>query len=167
MLGINLAAASGHLTLAPGLEWMGSMPATICFGTATALEVGGYYIPWLDNALDSIATPAAVIAGTIATASVVSDMSPYLKWTLAAIAGGGAAAAVQTGTVAVRGVSSATTAGLGNFVVSSTELAASVVGTVLAIVVPVLCVILVVACFVVAAAWFIRRRRRIQGAEPA
>lgn len=167
LLGMNLAAQSGHLTLASGLEWMGSTPATICFASATLLEIGAYYIPWLDNALDSIATPAAVIAGTIATASVVTDMSPYLKWTLAAIAGGGAAAAVQTGTVAVRGVSTATTAGLGNFMVSSTEFLASIVGTILAIVLPILCAVLVVACLAILAAWYVRRRRRARGISPA
>ena len=38
-------------------HWLGSTPVTIALGVATVLEVGSYYIPWLDNALDSIATP--------------------------------------------------------------------------------------------------------------
>src|SRR5881394_829642 len=91
LLVVSIASYSGHLHLAPGFEWMGSTAALIAFATATALEIAGYYVPWVDNLLDTIASPAAVIAGTIATASVVADMSPFLKWTLAAIAGGGIA----------------------------------------------------------------------------
>ena len=55
------------------------------FGLATAVEIGGYYFPWLDNLLDSVATPAAVVAGAVITASVVGDISPMLRWILAAI----------------------------------------------------------------------------------
>src|SRR5579859_1441024 len=91
LLVMNIASLSGHLTLAHSFEWIGSYPALIAFSVATCVEIAGYYIPWVDHALDTIATPAAIVAGTLVTASVVSDMSPFLKWTLAAIAGGGAA----------------------------------------------------------------------------
>src|SRR5215471_8006470 len=95
LLVMNLASMSGHLTLAAGFAWIGSYPALIAFSVATVLEIAGYYIPWVDHLLDTIATPSAIIAGTIVTASVVTGMSPFLKWTLAVIAGGGAAALVQ------------------------------------------------------------------------
>src|SRR5438067_10477668 len=88
LLVMSVAAISGHLTLAPGFQWIGSYPALNAFSVATGLEVAGYYIPWLDNFLDSISTPAAIIAGTIITASMVTGLSPFLKWTLASIAGG-------------------------------------------------------------------------------
>jgi phosphoglycerol transferase MdoB-like AlkP superfamily enzyme len=102
LLGINVAALAGHVVLAEGFQWIGTWPAFACFLTATVLEVSAYYVPWVDNLLDTIATPAAVVAGTMATASVVTDMSPLLRWTLAVIAGGGLAAVVQTGTVTWR-----------------------------------------------------------------
>ena len=86
LLGINIAAMSGHLTVAEGFDWLGTLPAFAVFLTATVLEVAAYYVPWLDNLLDTIATPAAVVAGTIITASLVTDMSPMLRWTLAVIA---------------------------------------------------------------------------------
>lgn len=140
LLGMSAAALSGHLGLSPGFEWIGTWPAFACFATATALEVGAYYVPWIDNALDTIATPVAVIAGTLVVASVVGDMSPLLKWSLAAIAGGGTAGIVQTGTVALRGTSTLTTGGFGNFLVSTTELVASVCTTLLALLVPIFCV---------------------------
>ena len=90
LLAMSIAANSGHLKLVPSFEWVGSDTALITFAVATVLEIAAYYIPWLDNLLDTIATPAAVVAGTIVTASMVGGMSPFLKWTLAVIAGGGA-----------------------------------------------------------------------------
>ena len=103
LLGVSTAALAGHLHLAYGFEWLGTWPAFACFLTATILEIVAYYVPWLDNLLDSVATPAAVVAGTIATASVITDMSPLLQWSLAIIAGGGTAGVIQSATVLVRG----------------------------------------------------------------
>mgnify|MGYP002682636025 CR=1 FL=1 len=82
---MSVAALGGYLDLSPTFAWIGTYPALAAFGTATVLEVLAYYIPWLDNLLDTIATPTAVIAGTVATASVVTDMSPLLTWVLAVI----------------------------------------------------------------------------------
>jgi hypothetical protein len=139
---MSAAHMSGHLALAPGFEWIGSWPALIAFGTASALEIGAYYVPWLDNALDTIATPAAIVAGTVVCASQVTDVSPFLHWSLAIIAGGGACALIQAGTVALRTTSTGTTLGLANPLVATAELGASLVITVLAIVVPVVCLLL-------------------------
>jgi len=100
---IAIAAKAGHVNLGTEFAWMGSDIALVAFGLAAVLEVGAYYIPWLDNALDTIAAPVAVVAGTITSAAVFGDMSPWLKWTLAAIAGGGAAGAVQITTTVTRG----------------------------------------------------------------
>jgi hypothetical protein len=150
LLVMNLATITGHLHLAPGFEWIGSDYATIAFGTATIVEILAYYIPWLDHVLDLIASPAAIIAGMVVTASVVMDISPFLKWTLAIIAGGGAAAIVQGVTVTLRTKSSALTAGMGNVLVSSVELVGSIVTALLAIIVPILClVLLALLCMVV------------------
>ncbi len=95
LLVMNLASLVGQLHLSPGFSWIGSYYATVAFGTAPIVEILGYYIAWLDHLLDMVATPAAIIAGTITTASMVTDMSPFLKWTLALIAGGGIAGLVQ------------------------------------------------------------------------
>lgn len=143
LLGMSIANMSGHLTLSPGFEWIGSWPALIAFATAMILEICAYYIPWIDNIMDVAATPVAIVAGTIVTASQVGDMSPLLKWTLAAIAGGGVCTVVQVGSVAVRAASSGTTAGFGNFIVSTLELVAAIMVTILAIVLPIVCFVAV------------------------
>src|SRR5262245_54004283 len=123
---------------------MASTPALIILGVATVLEVGAYYVPWLDHALDVLATPSAVVAGVVMTASVVTGLDPMLKWTLALIAGGGIAATVQAVTVGTRKVSLLTTGGLGNPVASTMELFGAVLLAVLAIALPLLAFALVV-----------------------
>lgn len=143
-LGISIASFAGHLTLAPGFEWMGSWPALLAFATATILEIAIYFVPWIDNITDAFATPLAIVAGTILTASQMGEMSHLLQWSLAIIAGGGVCGAVQVGTVAIRAVSTGTTGGFGNFLVATLELIAAVVVTVLAIVLPVVGIIAVV-----------------------
>lgn len=143
LLGICTAAMAGQIDLASGFDWVGTWPAFACFLTATILEIAAYYVPWIDNALDSIATPAAVIAGTVVTASVITDLSPLTQWTLAVIAGGGTAGLIQSGTVALRGASTLSTGGTANFLVATGELIASVCTTLLAILLPIACVGLV------------------------
>jgi hypothetical protein len=158
----SIAAASGHLELAPGFEWIGTNYALIAFAVATLLEIAAYYIPWLDNLLDAIATPAAVVAGILISASVFGDMSPFLRWTLAVVAGGGTAAAIQAATVAVRGASSVTTGGLANPAVSTGELGGSAVVATLAVVLPIVAVALVIilSAFIVRLRRWSRRARR-------
>lgn len=162
LLVMNVASLTGHLTLAHGFEWLGSYPALVTFSVATLVEIAGYYIPWLDHLLDTIATPAAVIAGTIVTASVATEMSPYLRWTLAVIAGGGAAGVIQGGTVLTRGASTATTGGLANPVVATVELAGAVITSVLAIAAPVLAAVLFVGLVFV----LVRKLRRRPASSP-
>ena len=162
MLAAGVAARAGILTLGDDFTWIASTPALAAFGIATLLEIGGYYIPWLDNLFDTISSPAAVIAGTIATAAFLSktEMSPLLLWSIAIIAGGGSAGIVKGGTTTVRAASTATTGGSTNFVVSTLELIASFVMSVLAIFVPILAAILVIVLFIVAMRFIIRRFRK-------
>lgn len=161
----NIAALSGHLHLAHGFEWLGSYPALVTFSVATCLEIAGYYIPWLDHLLDTLATPAAVVAGTLVSASVVGDMSPFLKWTLAAIAGGGTAGVVQGTTVLIRGASTATTGGLGNPLVATAELAGSVTVSVLSLLAPLLAALIVIGLLFLLIRKVVRRSRRVQPAQ--
>ncbi len=149
LLVINLAAATGHLHLSPGCAWLGTQPATVAFATATMVEALAYYLPGLDHALDVLATPAAIVAGTVLTASMITGLSPFLHWTLSLIAGGAVAGLFQASTVALRAMSFGSTAGLGNPFVSSLEIGGAIVLALLAILVPLLCLALVVVLFMV------------------
>ena len=141
---VGIAARTGHLALGDSFAWMASTPALIVLGVATVFEIAAYYVPWLDHALDVLASPSAVVAGVVMTASVVTGLDPMLKWTLALIAGGGIAATVQALTVGTRKVSLLTTGGLANPVVSTAELAGSVGLVILAIALPLLAFAVVV-----------------------
>ena len=158
MLVVSAAAWGGWLPLAPGFEWLGTLPALIAFAVATAVEVAGYYVPWVDNALDTIAGPAAMVAGTVLMASVLADVNPFLKWTLAIIAGGGTAATVQGMTTLARAGSSALSMGFLNPVLSTVELVGSAGLAILTIAVP-LIGLLVLAIVVVLAVKFLLRSR--------
>jgi hypothetical protein len=131
-------AEVGHLTLGPHFTWIGSTPALLAFSVATVLEIAGYYIPWVDNLLDTVATPTAIVAGILVTASAMTtDVSPFLKWTLAVLAGGGTTAVFQGITATARHISSFTTGGLGNPVLATAEAGGSALLAVLAITLPV------------------------------
>lgn len=144
LLVTSIASLLGYLHLSPGFEWMGSWIAFSAFLAATIVEIGAYYIPWLDNALDTISGPLAMIAGTVLTASFLTDVSPLLQWTLGIIVGGGTAGIVKVGASAARLTSSATTGGLGNSVVATSENAMSVIMSVLAFLIPVITAFVVI-----------------------
>lgn len=122
LLAVSIASLSGHLTLSHGFQWIGTYPAVMAFAAATILDVVAYYIPWVDDLMDSVAATAAVVAGTIIAASSIVQMSPLLKWVLAIIAGGGTAAVFHGTTALVKGVSTAVTGGLGNHAVTTADL---------------------------------------------
>lgn len=162
LFALGVAARAGYVPLADGFEWLASTPALIVLGTATLVEIVAYYVPYLDHLLDVIASPSAVLAGIVATAAVLTDMPPVVKWTVAIIAGGGAAGLVQGASVAARIGSTATTGGLGNFVLSSLETFGAVGTVILAIALPLLALLVVVVMlgFAIALLFRLARRRR-------
>ena len=121
------------IDLAGGFDWLSSDIALMVFLVATLFEIGGYYIPWIDNLLDTIASPASIVAGTVITASFVTGLDPWLQWLLGVIAGGGAAGAVRATTVVTRAGSTVTTGGLGNPIVASVETSGAFLGSALSI----------------------------------
>lgn len=162
LLATSLAARGGYLNPSGGFDWIGSQIALVVFGAAALAEVVAYFIPWVDHALDLIASPAAAAAGTVAAAAAFGEIHPAIKWSAALIAGGGAASVVQAGTVAARALSGGTTAGVGNPVVALGELAGSLVLSVLSILLPIAGLLLAVVVLVLVL-WtgrrLLRRRR--------
>ena len=159
LLVLSIGVRAEMLNVASNMEWVGSTPALAALAVATALEIGGYYVPWLDNLLDTLASPVAVVAGVLSAGSVLVGMDPLLQWAVAAIVGGGAAGGVQALTVTARAVSTATTGGLGNVGVSTVEAGAATGLSVLAILAPLIAVGLLVAA-VLLLGLFVRRHRR-------
>lgn len=165
-IGTRALDADGQplIELAGGFDWLSSDIALMVFLVATLFEIGGYYIPWIDNLLDTIASPASIVAGTVITASFATGMDPWLQWLLGVIAGGGAAGAVQATTVVARAGSTVTTGGLGNPIVASVETSGAFLGAALSIV-AVKFAIVVFVLLLGGGVWIWWRRRRHKLAE--
>jgi hypothetical protein len=159
MLVVSVAAYTGHLPLSENFAWLGMPSALMMLGVAALVEILAYYIPGVDNLLDALATPAAVIAGTLVSAAVITDLPPMLKWTTAIIAGGGVAGLTQGVTALLRAKSTVLTAGVGNPVIATAELGGSLLISLLALAAP-LIALLVVIVFLWLAMRLIRRIAR-------
>jgi len=138
LLGASIASMMHWVQLPAEMSWIGSWPALICFGTAAIAEMTAYYIPFIDNLLDTLATPTAIGAGTLLAYSIfpAGENDTLVKWVLAFIAGGGSAGILQAGTGLLRLFSTKTTAGTGNAVVATAENAAAVASVSLSFVIP-------------------------------
>ena len=159
MLVVSVAAYTGHLPLGENFAWLATPGALIMLGVAALVEILAYYIPGVDNLLDVLATPAAVVAGTLVSAAVITDLPPMLKWTTAIIAGGGVAGLTQGVTALLRAKSTVLTAGVGNPVIATAELGGSLLVSLLALAAP-LIALLVVIVFLWLAMRLIRRIAR-------
>ena len=154
LLVMSVASLMGWFEPMQGFEWLAMPSVCIALGFATLCEIGAYYVPWVDNLLDTIATPAAMLAGTLTTMAVSSgEMSQFATWAAAIIVGGGTAGVVQMSTVAARGVSTATTGGLGNFVIATGEWIGAIVLSVLAMIMPVFIAVAVLILIVIGVRW--------------
>lgn len=147
LFALSLAAYFNVWELNESWLWIGSTTAVITLGIATLVEIVAYYMPVVDNLLDTIAIPLATIAGTAVMVSTVADLSPVITWALAIIAGGGTAVAVKSSASATRLGSTVSTAGLGNPLVSTVETGTSIVMSIVSIFLPIVAIILVIFIF--------------------
>lgn len=156
-----IASRLGFLELNDSFMWLAGNTALLTLGVATFVEIAAYYIPVVDNFLDTITTPLSVGAGTLLLASVLPVDNELVRWVMGFFVGGGAAAAVQGGTALLRLGSTGTTGGMGNFVVSSGENIASVVTSVFTLILPlVMALIILISLFFIFRMLF--RRKRIK-----
>jgi len=144
MLVASIAARMNIFPVNEGFQWLASWPAIISFGTATIAEILAYYIPFIDNLLDTITTPIAIGGGTLLLTSVLPIDNEFLKWAIGFLFGGGAAATVQGGTVLTRLASTKLTAGIGNPVLATGEHAAAFGTSALAVLIPLVFAALVI-----------------------
>lgn len=155
MLVLSAATKFGGVHLNPNFEWLGSWTALAAFASATILEAGSYYVPWVAHAVSVAAVPAAVLAGTLATAAQIDGIHPLAQWSSSLLVGGGIAGGVQMLNIGARAASTITTAGIGNPIVSLGQGLMAFVLAITAVVAPLFIVLLIVAIVTV----IIRRRR--------
>lgn len=164
-IGIGLAAASGFRVFLPlfavslasylgwiptndNFQWLSGLPTLIVTGVATVVEILAYYIPVVDNFLDTVTVPLATVAGSVLFASQFIELGTFPQWALAIIAGGGTAATIAAGFAGTRAASTATTAGIGNNVIATTETAGAGLMSVLSIFLPVIAFIIALALLI-------------------
>ena len=157
MLIVSGAAYTGHLQLNNSFAWLGTTSALTMLSVAALAEVFAYYVPVIDNLLDTLATPAALVAGTVVSAAVMTDVPPLVKWTAAVIAGGGIAGLTQGVTGILRAHSTVLTGGLGNAVIATAELGGALLISFLALAAPAAAIALVILFLLLA----IRLLRRL------
>jgi len=167
MFAAALAAHEGMIQIDPSFAWLTSDAALWVLGTATVVEIAAYYVPWVDNLLDTIASPAAIVAGALMTAPFISGVDPLLQWVLALVVGGGVAGGVQTLTTGTRAMSTATTGGLGNPAVSTVEAGAATTLSVVSIVLPAVAGLMVLGLFVLVGRTILRRLNGRRPVQPA
>ena len=88
LLVLSLASYFDIISINQDFEWVGSVTAVSLLSVAVIVEVFAYFIPWVDNLLDTITVPAATIAGTLVMFATLSGLDPTYTWALAIIAVG-------------------------------------------------------------------------------
>ena len=152
----GLAAHMGYIPLSENFQWLASTPALVMLGTAAVTETLAYYIPGLDHLLDVIASPAALVAGAVASAAVMTDLPPSVMWPLAIIGGSGIAGLTKGTSALVRAKSGLLTGGLGNPAVSTAETIGATGLSIFAIALPFLALVVIVVLLV----WLVRKAGR-------
>ncbi len=169
LLGLGLAAATGLRTFLPllllagsarmglfGVElnshvaWMTSTPMLVGLGVATAAELAADKIPVVDHALSAMGTVTRPLAAALAAGSVFTHADPGMAAMAGLIIGVPTALTFQSAQSSARFISTATTAGLGNPVLSMLEDLAAGLLAVIAIAAPVIAAIIVAGLIFVA-----------------
>ena len=148
LFAVSLASYLGWIPMNDNFQWLSSLPTLIVTGVATLVEILAYYIPVVDNFLDTVTVPLATVAGSVLFASQFIELGTFPQWALAIIAGGGTAATIAAGFAGTRAASTATTAGIGNNIIATTETAGAGLMSVLSIFLPVIAFILSLALLI-------------------
>lgn len=152
---LSLFSMTGYIDLIDAFDWIGTMPAFIIFSVALVAETAVYYIPFLDNFMDTISTPVAVIASAVVMSSYIDGIDPLIKYTLLLIASSSLTLGVKSAMSGIRGMSSVFTGGLGNGFVTTGESIASIFFSVGVILFPILSVFIIVPFIL-----FVRKKRK-------
>jgi hypothetical protein len=162
----GLVARLGIAELGDGFQWLASTPAIVLFGVATVIEIAADKIPALDHALDAVSTVIRPVAGAIVAAAVLVQIhDPLIASVVGLLVGAPTALAPHLAKSSARAVSTSTTAGLANPIVSFVEDAIAIALAVLAFVVPIVLAVAILGFALWAARWLRRRRRQIAAAD--
>ena len=143
--------------LAAPVDQLSSTGGLVLLALLTTADFVGDKIPLVDHVLHLVGTVVAPVSGAILFTGQ-TGLETDLPTLAAVLLGGITAGTIHAGRSTVRPVSTATTGGVGNPVLSLTEDVGSLVLVVLAFVLPLIALLLVIAL----AAGFFSLRRRVR-----
>ena len=161
LLLVSVLTRFGILDLQEPYTVLGNIWVIAVVSVLLLVEVFVDKIPAVDTVNDVVQTAVRPAAGALlfaANANVITDINPVI----AVIAGLFLAGTVHTAKGAVRPLVTASTGGMGNWVVSIIEDVIAVVASILAIIMP----FLVVVFAAVASIWLVRWYRKRKANEP-
>lgn len=120
LLVLGLGSALGLISV--GQNWFTTTPALIIITLGAVLEVMLFYRPRLDNLMDAIALPTAVLTGIMVMGAVVYKLPQLVRWGLAIFLGGGITLVFQATTTLIRADLTSHTGGINNGVFATIEL---------------------------------------------
>jgi hypothetical protein len=158
LFGAALAQRLDLVELAQPFDDLSGTGALVVLGVLTVADFVGDKIPAVDHVLHAIGTVVAPVSGA-ALFTGQAGLETDLPTLAAILLGAGTAESIHAGRAAIRPLSTATTGGLGNPVLSALEDLGSLGLMLAAFIVPVLALLAVIALVVlIVVAW--RRRRR-------
>ncbi|HEX6368503.1 MAG TPA: DUF4126 domain-containing protein [Longimicrobium sp.] len=158
----SLMAWMTDLPLPDNLAWLERPQTVAIFGVATLLEILGDKIPVVDHALDSIQVLTKPVLAALAATPFIYQLAPEQSVAIGILLGAPLALGVHSAKATARLGSTATTAGVGNPLLSIAEDVAAVAAIILGFLAPLLALALMaVTIFLIARlALRVRRRRR-------
>jgi hypothetical protein len=155
-----LAQRLDLVELAQPFDDLSGTGALIVLGVLTVADFVGDKIPAVDHVLHAVGTVVAPVSGA-ALFTGQTGLETDLPTLGAILLGGVTAESVHAGRAAIRPLSTATTGGMGNPVLSFSEDLGALGLTLAAFVVPVLAALAVIALVVLIVLAWRRRRRRV------
>ena len=158
----SLMAWMTDLPLPDNLLWLEKPQTVLIFGVATLLEILRDKIPVVDHALDSVQVLTKPLLAVLAATPFIYQLAPEYSVGIGILLGAPLALGVHSAKATARLGSTATTAGVGNPILSVAEDVAAVASIILGFLAPVLALVLmaVTVFLIVRLALRVRRRRR-------
>lgn len=161
MFGYSLAVNTGFIQVSSSMDWIGSPVCLVLLVLAMVVEFVIGFIPYLDHVFDVVLFPVVIIAGTlmVSSSSAFGETEPVVRWALGLILGGGPAAISHLCSAFVRGLSTLSTAGFGNFLVHLVETILAIFLVIIALLIPILALLFLFFVFGAVGVVYLARRK--------
>lgn len=141
ILGLLLRFFPEAVVLQPSFQFLSHDSVLIALGVAALVEFLGDKIPLVDNLLDWLQLPSKIAFSAILTFALVPGATHWFYLLVAIVFAESATLTVHTGKAGLRALSTTTTGGVANPIMSLIEDVISLIGSVVALLAPIFAVI--------------------------